>query len=310
MSKFSERLKACMEEMDIKPSELSKITGIDKSSISRYLKGDYVPKQLKVTILADALHVDPGWLFTGVKQEKVPNYANLKNVVPLELKKVPLLGTIAAGRRLIMKFHERLKSLRCSKNITQGELAKMTGLSRSAVSMYESGKRRPDYETLEMLADFFNVNMDYLLGKSDTNTDYSNIKNIVPLELKKVPLLGTIAAGKPILCDEHIELLLPCDANLNADFALRVHGDSMIDVSYFDGDIVFIHQQPVVEDGQIAAVRIDDSATLKRFYKIPGGCMLLPENAKYKAMTFTSDNCDDIAIIGIPVAKYTKHVAQ
>ena len=61
-----------------------------------------------------------------------------------------------------MKFHERLKSLRCSKNITQGELAKMTGLSRSAVSMYESGKRRPDYETLEMLADFFNVNMDYL----------------------------------------------------------------------------------------------------------------------------------------------------
>ncbi len=212
MSKFSERLKACMEEMDIKPSELSKLTGIDKSSISRYLKGDYVPKQLKVTILADALHVDPGWLFTGVKQEKVPNYANLKNVVPLELK--------------------------------------------------------------------------------------------------KVPLLGTIAAGKPILCDEHIELLLPCDANLNADFALRVHGDSMIDVSYFDGDIVFIHQQPVVEDGQIAAVRIDDSATLKRFYKIPGGCMLLPENAKYKAMTFTSENCDDIAIIGIPVAKYTKHVAQ
>ena len=212
MSKFSERLKACMEEMDIKPSGLSKLTGIDKSSISRYLKGDYVPKQLKVTILADALHVDPGWLFTGVKQEKAPNYANLKNVVPLELK--------------------------------------------------------------------------------------------------KVPLLGTIAAGKPILCDEHIELLLPCDANLNADFALRVHGDSMIDVSYFDGDIVFIHQQPVVEDGQIAAVRIDDSATLKRFYKIPGGCMLLPENAKYKAMTFTSDNCDDIAIIGIPVAKYTKHVAQ
>ena len=211
MSKFSERLKACMEEMDIKPSELSKLTGIDKSSISRYLKGDYVPKQLKVTILADALHVNAGWLFSGVQQKE---------------------------------------------------------------------------------------------------TDYSNIKNIVPLELKKVPLLGTIAAGKPILCDEHIELLLPCDADLNADFALRVHGDSMIDVGYFDGDIVFIHQQPVVEDGQIAAVRIDDSATLKRFYKIPGGCMLLPENAKYKAMTFTSENCDNIAIIGIPVAKYTKHVAQ
>lgn len=183
MSKFSERLKACMEEMDINPSELSKLTGIDKSSISRYLKGDYVPKQLKVTILADALHVNVGWLFSGVQQKE---------------------------------------------------------------------------------------------------TDYSNIKKIVPIELKVVPLLGTIAAGKPILCDEHIELLLPCDANLNADFALRVHGDSMIDVGYFDGDIVFIHQQPVVEDGQIAAVRIDNSATLNAFIKSLAAacCYLKMQNIK------------------------------
>ncbi len=212
MSKFCERLKECMEKADIRPSELSKVTGIDKSSISRYLKGDYVPKQLKITALADALHVNAGWLLTGVAQQE--------------------------------------------------------------------------------------------------DTNYSSLKNIIPLEVKKVPLLGTIAAGEPVLCDEHIELMLPCDSNVHADFALRVHGDSMIDVNYFDGDIVFIHQQPVVEDGQIAAVRIDDSATLKRFYKIPGGCMLLSENPNYKPMTFTADNCDDIAIIGIPVAKYTKNVAH
>lgn len=78
MSKFSERLKACMEEMDIKPSELSKLTGIDKSSISRYLKGDYVPKQLKITALANALHVDPGcycvWHY--ITSVRLPRFVN------------------------------------------------------------------------------------------------------------------------------------------------------------------------------------------------------------------------------------------
>lgn len=204
---------------------------------------------------------------------------------------------------------ERMKKIMSEKQISQAELAKRTGIRASSISDYLKFRYEPKQDKIYLIAAALNVDPSWLAGR-EFLPNYANLKNVVPLELKKVPLLGTIAAGKPILCDEHIELLLPCDANLNADFALRVHGDSMIDVSYFDGDIVFIHQQPVVEDGQIAAVRIDDSATLKRFYKIPGGCMLLPENAKYKAMTFTSENCDNIAIIGIPVAKYTKHVAQ
>lgn len=230
-----------------------------------------------------------------------------------------------------MSLSEFLRNYRAEHELSMDELAKRCGLSKPYISMLEKNRNSkngksitPSIRTYEKIAHGVGLTVDSLMKlingnervalitgvKQEKAPDYSNLKNVVSLELKKVPLLGTIAAGKPILCDEHIELLLPCDADLNADFALRVHGDSMIDVGYFDGDIVFIHQQPVVEDGQIAAVRIDDSATLKRFYKIPGGCMLLPENAKYKAMTFTSENCDNIAIIGIPVAKYTKHVAQ
>lgn len=89
-----------------------------------------------------------------------------------------------------MNFHERLKSLRQSKKVTQDEFAKLVGISRSAIGMYESGKRRPDYETLEKLADFFNVDMDYLLGKSDTNTDIFKLKTLSPLKGAWSPLSG------------------------------------------------------------------------------------------------------------------------
>lgn len=204
-----------------------------------------------------------------------------------------------------MKFNERLKELRLSRELTQEEFAKRIGISRSAVGMYEKGKREPDFETLELFADFFNVDMNYLLGKSDVNTDISSIKNIVPIEKKMIPIIGTIAAGKPITADEHIETYLPCDIDVHADFGLIVHGDSMIGAGIHDGDVVFIKEQPDVDNGQIAAVRIDDEATLKHVYKIPGGCMLVSENPKYPPMTFTEENCDDIHIIGLAVAKYS-----
>lgn len=217
-------------------------------------------------------------------------------------------------------FSKRLAEAMSIREMTQTDLHERTGINKSSISTYLRGDYKAKQDKVDLLSTALNVSPAWLMGydvpmvpdtkSEERNYDISSLKNIIPTEKHMIPVIGTIAAGKPILCDEHIELLLPCDADLNADFALRVHGDSMIDVGYFDGDIVFIHQQPVVEDGQIAAVRIDDSATLKRFYKIPGGCMLLPENAKYKAMTFTSENCDNIAIIGIPVAKYTKHVAQ
>ena len=205
-----------------------------------------------------------------------------------------------------MKFNERLKELRISKNLTQGELAKLTNLGRSAVGMYESGKREPNFETLEIFADFFNVDMNYLLGKSTVKNSIFKLKNIVPVEKRTVPVIGTIAAGTPILADEHIECYVPCEDGCNADFGLRVQGDSMINAEIYDGDIIFIRQQPDADDGQIAAVRIDDSATLKRLYHINGGVMLQSENAAYAPMVFTAENCDDIQVIGLAVAKYSK----
>ena len=205
-----------------------------------------------------------------------------------------------------MKFNERLKELRLSKELTQGELAKLTGLGRSALGMYESGKREPNFETLEVIADFFNVDMNYLLGKSDVKSSaLQSIKNIVPIERRMVPVIGTIAAGTPILADEHIEAWVPCDARCRVDFGLKVQGDSMIDAGIEDGDIVFIQQVDDVDDGQMAAVCIDDTATLKYVYKEKDGVTLNPANPRYRPMHFDASNCDNIYIVGRAVAKFS-----
>ena len=205
-----------------------------------------------------------------------------------------------------MKFNERLKELRLSKELTQGELAKLTGLGRSALGMYESGKREPNFETLEVIADFFNVDMNYLLGKSDVKSSaLQGIKNIVPIERRMVPVIGTIAAGTPILADEHIEAWVPCDARCRVDFGLKVQGDSMIDAGIEDGDIVFIQQVDDVDDGQMAAVCIDDTATLKYVYKEKEGVTLNPANPRYRPMHFDASNCDNIYIVGRAVAKFS-----
>ena len=120
-----------------------------------------------------------------------------------------------------------------------------------------------------------------------------------------VPVIGTIAAGTPILADEHIEAWVPCDARCRVDFGLKVQGDSMIDAGIEDGDIVFIQQVDDVDDGQMAAVCIDDTATLKYVYKEKDGVTLNPANPRYRPMHFDASNCDNIYIVGRAVAKFS-----
>ncbi len=121
-----------------------------------------------------------------------------------------------------------------------------------------------------------------------------------------MPILGRIAAGLPILAQENIEGYMPSDNNTEADFCLRIKGDSMINARIYDGDIVYIKEQPIVENGEIAAVLINDSATLKRVYKINDTIQLRAENPKYKPMNFTIDNCDEFRILGKAIALYSK----
>lgn len=220
------------------------------------------------------------------------------------------------------KFNERLKLLRQETGLSQQDFAKQVGLSKSSVNMYERGEREPGLETLEAIADYFNVDMDYLLGKSehrsktawleglDKSIDLeilrSQVKfeNLFPIEKKRFPLLGQIACGKPIAANEEKELYVEAGANIDADFCLRAKGDSMIGARIYDGDIVFIMKQEMVDNGEIAAVIIEDEATLKRVSYYPEKDLLIlkAENSKYEDLIYTGEELNHIRILGRAVA--------
>ena len=207
------------------------------------------------------------------------------------------------------KFHERLKALRASKDLSQSEFSKLIKVSKSSVNMYERGEREPGLDTLERIADFFNVDMDYLLGKSDVvnKAQWSAhgvpATNIIPFpEMRKIPLIGSIACGAPILAQEHIEDYVDIPKHITADFALTCKGDSMINARIFDGDIVYIRQQEEVENGEIAAVLIDGEATLKRIRRFPESISLEPENPMYRPMILWGEDMNRARILGKAVA--------
>ena len=200
-------------------------------------------------------------------------------------------------------FAQRLRALRKEKNLTLDELAARYqaqyggGLSKGTLSRYENGRQQPLSTVVSNLAQLLGCSADYLLRE-----DYSQYPNIIPTpNLGKIPILGTIAAGSPILAEENIEEYVDF-AQCKTDFALRVKGSSMINANIRDGDIVFIQQQPDVDDGQIAAVLIDEEATLKRVYHQQHAITLVAENPRFAPMTFSETDDRNIRILGKAVA--------
>lgn len=206
------------------------------------------------------------------------------------------------------KFSDRLRQLRTERGISQQALANSLGdISKSSINMYERGEREPGLEMLEAIADFFNVDMDFLLGKSNIpNKARSRVfppDNIIPMpEMRKIPLIGCIACGAPILAEEHIEDYIDIPKHIHADFALTCKGDSMINARIFDGDIVYIRKQDTVENGEIAAVLIEDEATLKRVRLFDDHISLEPENPQYRPIVYWGDEMNSVRILGKAVA--------
>lgn len=204
-------------------------------------------------------------------------------------------------------FAKRLAQALELRGITQTELSKRTNINKSSISTYLKGEYKAKQDKVDLLANALNVSPVWLMGydipmQRDLSFDLSTLTNYVPIARKKIPLLGEIAAGQPIYADEHIEEFLPADDKLHADFALKIKGDSMINAQINDGDIVFIRQQSDVDDGQIAAVLINDSATLKRIYHMNGFLQLNAENPAYKPIICSPETCDTCRILGLAVA--------
>ena len=206
-----------------------------------------------------------------------------------------------------MTIGERIRLKREELNITQTELAELTGYkSRSSINKIESEDRGLPQSKIKVFAEALHTTPSYLIGWEDEAV----IPGILPLPYKdglRVPLIGTIACGTPVLASENIEKDIMLPDNVSADFCLRCKGDSMINARIHDGDIVFIRKQPTVENGEIAAILIDDVAdvaetTLKRVYLYDNKIILSAENAKYEPFVYVGEEMNKIRIIGKAVA--------
>ena len=194
---------------------------------------------------------------------------------------------------------EKLKELRNKAGIKQSELASILNVANTTISNWENDISEPDRESLIRLSDYFNVSVDCLLDRDIYQHAFDNILSI---ETKKISLLGEIACGEPIFASEDFESYVECGAEIRADFALRCKGDSMINARVQDGDIVFIRSRPDVENGEIAAVIIDDEATLKRVYKKTNSLILMAENPAYEPMVYTGSELEQVRILGKAIA--------
>ena len=207
----------------------------------------------------------------------------------------------------------RIRNRREELGLSQDELGRRLGYkSRSSINKIELDQRNLTQSKIKAIADALETTPAYIMGwdEPDQKLDEENLKffdNLFPIETKNFPLLGNIACGKPIFADEQFEAYIEAGANIKADFCLRAKGDSMIGARIYDGDIVFIRKQEMVDDGEIAAVLIDDEATLKRVYydQENNVIQLFAENPQYKTMRFVGEELNRIRILGKAVALQT-----
>lgn len=204
----------------------------------------------------------------------------------------------------------RIRNRREELCLSQDELAKRLGYkSRSSINKIELDQRNLTQSKIKALADALETTPAYIMGWNEDNQNSTVeeskfVQNLFPIEVKRFPLLGNVACGTPIFADEEKELYVEAGANIPADFCLKAKGDSMIGARICDGDIVFIHQQEMVEDGEIAVVLIEDEATLKRVQYNPEAneLLLFAENPQYKTMRFSGEELNHIRILGRAVA--------
>lgn len=190
-------------------------------------------------------------------------------------------------------FGNRLLESMRDNNDTTYSLAEYLHLSPSAISRYTTGDMAPKIPTVQAIAGKYGIRPSWLMGIEGENK-YPETEE----KAKKIPIVGTIAAGLPILSQENIEGYEYVPENLDVDFCLRVKGDSMMNARILDGDLVFIRKQQEVENGEIAAVLIDQDTTLKRFYQINGTVILRSENPNFPEMIYTKKDMKEVSILG------------
>ena len=196
------------------------------------------------------------------------------------------------------EIKDRIVSLRNEKNITQSQLAEELDISPSAIGMYEQGRRKPSYELLEEICDYFNVDMDYLMGRSDIKNRYqaglkydwenkkeekSNIDiDTINTDYIMIPLYESISAGYGASNSEFIEMIPVFGLKKNGTtyFAVKVEGDSM-EPKIPNGSTIIIKKDIAIENGEIGAFCLNDENFVKQKKLIKDKLVLHSFNLAY-----------------------------
>lgn len=197
-----------------------------------------------------------------------------------------------------MTTGKRIKLLREKMGLTQENVAKRIGVATQTIFKYEKEiVTNIPLENIQKLSEVFSVSPAELMG-------WNNSLDLIPVRMRTLPLMGEIACGKPITAEQSYDGYTTADSDMKVDFALRCKGDSMINARIYDGDIVFIREQDIVDNGEIAAVVIGDEATLKRVYYYPedNKMVLSAENSAYAPLVFQGEELESIRIIGKAIA--------
>ena len=205
-------------------------------------------------------------------------------------------------------FASRLSQALEARGMKAADLSKKTKVAEGTISCYINGRYEAKQNRVQVFAEALDVNPAWLMGydvpmeaeRSQPAPAPRPIpKGFEPMpKMKKIPLVGSIACGTPILAQQNIEKIVDVPENIRCDFSLTCHGDSMEGAGIHDRDVVYIRIQPEVENGEIAAVRIGEEATLKRVYYQSGTLTLMPANAAYAPMVYTGPELNDVQIEG------------
>lgn len=191
---------------------------------------------------------------------------------------------------------KRIKELRLQRKMTLLEVANSLGVSEATAQRYESGEiKNLKYDTIVALAELFKVSPAYLMGWDEVKRSSSTARVL--------PIIGTVCAGDGVYCEDDFLGDFDLASHIDADFALKVTGDSMIGAHIYDGDYAFIKKDDYFADGDIYAVEmlLTSEASLKKIYVNDNSVILTPCNADYPPVATT---LDQIRIIGRCVGVY------
>ena len=200
-----------------------------------------------------------------------------------------------------MSIAENIKRIRLEHGLSQAELGKIAGVSDKAVSTWELGIKVPRMGAVEKMATYFGIAKSVILD--DLPDAPTTAKPTIPPgfepmpEIDVVPLVGRIACGTPITAEENVEQMVCVPARWHSTFTLTCKGDSM-EPRIHDGDLVAIRSQPEVENGEIAAVRIGEEATLKHVYLHQNFIELRPENPAFESIILNREDMNTVVIEG------------